>query len=136
HVVRALDGVGIAVRSGKTHAVVGESGAGKSTLASILAGFLSADAGVVNIGDAELTGLSRGRLRELRRRLQFVFQNPFTSLDPRFTVSRIVAEPLRAFRFPGGKPALQDRVRELLQAVSLDVGYLDRLPEQLSGGQR
>jgi peptide/nickel transport system ATP-binding protein len=136
HVVRALDGVSIAVRTGTTHAVVGESGAGKSTLASILAGFVSADAGVVKVGDDDLTGLSRGRLRELRRRLQFVFQNPFTSLDPRFTVSRIVAEPLRAFRYPGGQPAIRLRVRELLQAVSLDDEYLDRLPEQLSGGQR
>ncbi|MGW6195797.1 dipeptide ABC transporter ATP-binding protein [Kribbella sp. NPDC055110] len=132
HVVRALDGVSIAVRTGTTHAVVGESGAGKSTLAGILAGFVAADAGVVKVGDDELTGLSRGGLRELRRRLQFVFQNPFTSLDPRFTVNRIVAEPLRAFRLA----SIQTRVRELLHAVSLDDEYLDRLPEQLSGGQR
>jgi len=136
HVVRALDGVGVTVRTGKTHAVVGESGAGKSTLASILAGFVTPDAGVVKVGDDDLTGLGRAPLRELRRRLQFVFQNPFTSLDPRFTVSRIIAEPLRAFRYPGGKPALRARVRELLQAVSLDDEYLDRLPEQLSSGQR
>jgi peptide/nickel transport system ATP-binding protein len=136
HVVRALDGVGITVRTGATHAVVGESGAGKSTLASVLAGFVAPDAGVVHVGEVELTGLGRTRLRELRRRLQFVFQNPFTSLDPRSTVSRIVAEPLRAFGYPGGKPALRARVRELLEAVSLGEEYLDRLPEQLSGGQR
>ncbi|WP_427891896.1 dipeptide ABC transporter ATP-binding protein [Kribbella sp. GL6] len=134
HVVRALDGVGIAVRTGTTHAVVGESGAGKSTLASVLAGFVAPDAGVVHVGEVELTGLGRGPLRELRRRLQFVFQNPFTSLDPRFAVSRIIAEPLRAFGYP--KRALRARVRELLDAVSLGEEYLDRLPEQLSGGQR
>ncbi|MFD7154059.1 dipeptide ABC transporter ATP-binding protein [Kribbella sp. NPDC059898] len=134
HVVRALDGVSIAVRAGTTHAVVGESGAGKSTLASVLAGFVAPDAGVVHVGEVELTGLGRGPLRELRRRLQFVFQNPFTSLDPRFTVSRIIAEPLRAFGSP--KRALRARVRELLDAVSLGEEYLDRLPGQLSGGQR
>ncbi|MGW6278650.1 dipeptide ABC transporter ATP-binding protein [Kribbella sp. NPDC055071] len=135
-VVRALDGVAITVRSGTTHAVVGESGAGKSTLAGILAGFVTPDRGRVQVGDRELTSLRRGELRELRRRLQFVFQNPFTSLDPRFTVGRIVAEPLRAFGFPGGRTALRARVSELLRAVSLDDGYLDHTPERLSGGQR
>jgi peptide/nickel transport system ATP-binding protein len=135
-VVRALDGVGITVRKGTTHAVVGESGAGKSTLAGILAGFVTPDHGQVYVGDRELAGLRRGELRQLRRRLQFVFQNPFTSLDPRFTVGRIVAEPLRAFGYPGGRTALRARVSELLQAVSLDDSYLDRTPERLSGGQR
>jgi peptide/nickel transport system ATP-binding protein len=135
-VVRALDGVAITVRSGTTHAVVGESGAGKSTLAGILAGFVTPDQGQVYVGDRELTGLRSNELRELRRRLQFVFQNPFTSLDPRLTVGRIVAEPLRAFGYPGGRQALRARVSELLQAVSLEDSYLDRTPERLSGGQR
>jgi peptide/nickel transport system ATP-binding protein len=135
-VVRALDGVGITLRSGTTHAVVGESGAGKSTLAGVLAGFVAPDSGEVYVGDRELTGLGRRELRDVRRQLQFVFQNPFTSLDPRFTVRRIIAEPLRAFGYPGGRAALRTRVGELLHAVSLDDGYLDRTPERLSGGQR
>ncbi|MET7336916.1 ABC transporter ATP-binding protein [Nonomuraea sp. NPDC005650] len=130
--LRALDGADLVVRKGTTHAIVGESGAGKSTLASILARFTPADSGTVHLGDLELTGLRRRRLRELRRDLQFVFQNPFTSLDPRFTVGRIIAEPLRAFGLAAGRA----RVVELLEAVALDESYLDRLPSRLSGGQR
>ncbi|MEU8176161.1 ABC transporter ATP-binding protein [Microbispora hainanensis] len=134
--LRALDDAGLVVREGTTHAIVGESGAGKSTLASILAGFASPDSGTVHLGDRELTGLSRGRLREIRRDLQFVFQNPFTSLDPRFTVSEIVAEPLRAFGLARGGRERTARVTELLKAVALDERHLHRLPGQLSGGQR
>jgi peptide/nickel transport system ATP-binding protein len=134
--VRALDQVGITVRSGTTHAVVGESGAGKSTLAGIIAGFVTPDSGQVYVGERELTGLGRAELRDVRRELQFVFQNPFTSLDPRFTVGRIIAEPLHAFGYPGGRSAVRTRVRELLTNVSLDDSYLERTPERLSGGQR
>ncbi|MEU4227887.1 ABC transporter ATP-binding protein [Nonomuraea sp. NPDC026600] len=130
--LRALDGADLIVRKGTTHAIVGESGAGKSTLAGILVRFTTADSGTVHVGDRELTGLRRGQLREIRRDLQFVFQNPFTSLDPRFTVGKIIAEPLRAFGVATGKA----RVVELLEAVALDESYLHRLPGQLSGGQR
>jgi peptide/nickel transport system ATP-binding protein len=129
--LRALDRAGLVVREGATHAIVGESGAGKSTLAAILAGFVKADAGTVHVGDRELTGLRRKQLREVRRDLQFVFQNPFTSLDPRLTVRQLIAEPLRAFGLPWG-----ERVCELLHEVALDETYLHRLPAQLSGGQR
>ena len=134
--LRALDAADLTVRKGTTHAIVGESGAGKSTLASILVGFTRADAGTVHIGARELTGLGRAQLKELRRDLQFVFQNPFTSLDPRFTVERLVAEPLQAFGLAPGRAARTARVAELLQAVALDGSYLHRLPGQLSGGQR
>ncbi|GAA3300184.1 ABC transporter ATP-binding protein [Dactylosporangium vinaceum] len=134
--VKALDHVDLEVREGTTHAIVGESGAGKSTLASILAGFTAADAGTVHAGERALTGLSRGRLRELRRDLQFVFQNPYTSLDPRFTVARIIAEPLRAFGLATGRAERTARVAALLHAVALDDDYADRRPSQLSGGQR
>lgn len=79
----------------------------------------------------ELTGLNRKQLRETRRDLQFVFQNPFTSLDPRFTVRKLIAEPLKAFGLPYG-----ERVGDLLHEVALNETYLNRLPAQLSGGQR
>nr|BFF26484.1 hypothetical protein GCM10025732_44490 [Glycomyces mayteni] len=131
--LRALDGVDLAVRAGTTHAIVGESGAGKSTLARILVGFDAPDSGTVRLGDRELTGLGHKALREVRRDLQFVFQNPFTSLDPRFTVERIIAEPLRALQIPGDRRA---RVVRLLEAVALDESHLGRLPAELSGGQR
>jgi peptide/nickel transport system ATP-binding protein len=128
----ALEQANLRVRRGSTHAIVGESGAGKSTLAGILAGFLAPDAGTVHVGERQVTGLNRARWREVRRDLQFVFQNPYTSLDPRFTVERLVAEPLRAF----GLPRSRERIAELLGQVALDHTYLNRLPSQLSGGQR
>jgi peptide/nickel transport system ATP-binding protein len=134
--LRALDAADLVVRKGTTHAIVGESGAGKSTLASILVGFASADSGTVHIGDREMTSLRHTQLREIRRDLQYVFQNPYTSLDPRFTVSRIIAEPLHAFGLATGKRGRTARVVELLKAVALDESYLHRLPSQLSGGQR
>ncbi|MDR7161911.1 ABC transporter ATP-binding protein [Arthrobacter sp. BE255] len=133
---QALAGVDLTVRTGTTHAIVGESGAGKSTLAGILAGFAAADGGSVLLGGREITGLNHARLRELRRDLQFVFQNPYTSLDPRYTVGRIIAEPLKSFKVAANRAELTARVSELLRAVSLDDSYLNRLPAQLSGGQR
>jgi peptide/nickel transport system ATP-binding protein len=134
--LRALDSADLVVRKGTTHAIVGESGAGKSTLASILVAFTAADSGTVHLGDRALTGLGRAQLREARRDLQFVFQNPFTSLDPQFTVARLIAEPLRAFGLAKTKPQRTARVLELLKAVGLDENLLHRLPSQLSGGQR
>jgi peptide/nickel transport system ATP-binding protein len=134
--LRALNAAGLVVRKGTTHAIVGESGAGKSTLASILVGFTTADSGTVHVGDRELTGLGRRQLREIRRDLQYVFQNPFTSLDPRFTVGELIAEPLRAFGLTPGKQERAARVAELMVSVALDQSYRRRLPSQLSGGQR
>ncbi|MFJ8818706.1 dipeptide ABC transporter ATP-binding protein [Amycolatopsis thermoflava] len=133
--LRALDSADLVVRRGTTHAIVGESGAGKSTLASILAGFTTAEAGTVHLGERSLTGLRGAGLRAVRRDLQFVFQNPFTSLDPRWTVAKLVAEPLRAFGL-GTRHERTARVVELLKAVALDESHLHRLPGQLSGGQR
>ncbi|AIJ24026.1 dipeptide ABC transporter ATP-binding protein [Amycolatopsis methanolica] len=134
--LRALDAADLVVRKGTTHAIVGESGAGKSTLASILAGFTTAEAGTVHLGERSLTGLRGAELRAVRRDLQFVFQNPFTSLDPRWTVAKLVAEPLRAFGLGGTRRERTGRVVELLTAVALDESHLHRLPGQLSGGQR
>jgi ABC-type glutathione transport system ATPase component len=127
----ALDDVDLTVRRGRTHAIVGESGAGKSTLARILVGLVRPDAGRVHLGDRDLLALSAREWREVRRDLQFVYQNPYSSLDPRFTVRRLVAEPLKAFGVGG-----QDRVNEVLAQVALGPEFLDRRPAQLSGGQR
>ncbi|MFT4042962.1 MAG: ABC transporter ATP-binding protein [Gordonia sp. (in: high G+C Gram-positive bacteria)] len=134
--VHALDNVSLTLRPGTTHAIVGESGAGKSTLARILAGLAAADSGTVHIGERELTTLRGNNVRHTRRNLQFVFQNPFTSLDPRYTVARIIAEPLQAFGLVPGKTARAQLVSELLDAVALDPDLANRLPRQLSGGQR
>ena len=133
--VRAVDDVTLRVEPGRTHAIVGESGAGKSTLARLLAGIGTPDAGHVRVGDAVLADLSRRQRRDVHRDLQFVYQNPWTSLDPLYSVERLVAEPLRSFRL-GSRSAVRDRVVELLDQVALDPSYLRRRPAELSGGQR
>ncbi|WP_110946303.1 dipeptide ABC transporter ATP-binding protein [Streptomyces avicenniae] len=133
--VRAVDDVGFDVGRGRTVAVLGESGSGKSTTARILLGLEHPDAGSVLLDGTELTTLGAAGLRQARRRLQIVQQNPYTSLDPRFTVRRVVAEPLRAHKI--GTPRERDaRVEEMLDAVALPSDLADRRPRELSGGQR
>ncbi|MFE6857690.1 dipeptide ABC transporter ATP-binding protein [Nocardia sp. NPDC057668] len=133
--VRAVDDVSIDVTAGTTHALVGESGAGKSTVARIAVGFAAADSGDIWVEDQRVTGLSRRRFRPVRTRIQFVHQNPYSSLDPRFDVGQIIAEPLAALGLATGADR-KARVRELLDAVALDRKFLDRKPAELSGGQR
>ncbi|MFD6105554.1 dipeptide ABC transporter ATP-binding protein [Nocardia salmonicida] len=134
--VRAVDNVSLAVRAGTTHALVGESGAGKSTVARIAAGFTALDSGQVWFDGARIDGLSRAKLRPIRREVQFVYQNPYSSLDPKFTVEQIIAEPLVALGLLPRGPRRRDRVRELLDEVALSREHLARKPAELSGGQR
>ncbi|MFC6012052.1 dipeptide ABC transporter ATP-binding protein [Nocardia lasii] len=134
--VRAVDKVSLAVRAGTTHALVGESGAGKSTVARIAAGFASADSGEVWFDGARIDGLSRGKLRPIRRGIQFVYQNPYSSLDPKFTVEQIIAEPLVALGLLPRGPRRRERVLELLDEVALSREHLARKATELSGGQR
>ncbi|TCJ95601.1 dipeptide ABC transporter ATP-binding protein [Nocardia alba] len=134
--VRAVDRVSLAVRAGTTHALVGESGAGKSTVARIAAGFTAPDSGQVWFDGARIDGLSRGKLRPIRREIQFVYQNPYSSLDPKFTVAQIIAEPLVALGLLPRGPRRHERVRELLDDVALSREHLARRPAELSGGQR
>ncbi|MFD6399079.1 dipeptide ABC transporter ATP-binding protein [Nocardia sp. NPDC060249] len=134
--VRAVDNVSLAVRAGTTHALVGESGAGKSTVARIAAGFTAPDSGQVWFDGARIDGLSRAKLRPIRREIQFVYQNPYSSLDPKFTVEQIIAEPLVALGLLPRGPRRRARVRELLDEVALSREHLARKPAELSGGQR
>ena len=133
--VRAVDGVSFAVERGRTHALVGESGSGKTTAVRLLLGLEQPDDGDITVGGNPTTGRSRSELREIRRHLQLVYQNPFTSLDPTWRVSRIVREPLDQFRV-GDKAGRAGRVREALLSVGLDDSFLSRRPAHLSGGQR
>jgi peptide/nickel transport system ATP-binding protein len=131
----AVDDVSFAIARGTTHAIVGESGAGKSTVARIVFGFTKPDAGTVTVDGVDLGTLNRAARRASRRQVQFVYQNPYSSLDPRFTVRRLIAEPLQIHRTAAGRPALEQRVRELIDAVALDPRLLRRHPAELSGGQ-
>ncbi|MCX4099202.1 dipeptide ABC transporter ATP-binding protein [Nocardia sp. alder85J] len=133
--VRAVDEVSLGVWAGTTHAIVGESGAGKSTVARLVVGLARPDSGGVWLDGARADGPGR-RPRPLRRQIQLVYQNPYTSLDPRFDVAGIIAEPLRAFGLLPDRVARQRRVAALLDAVALDRAHLRRRPAELSGGQR
>lgn len=135
HQLQALDRVTFDVRRGSTHALVGESGSGKTTLARILLGFEQADSGQVIIDDIDATALSREARRQLRQKIQFVYQNPFASLDPRQTLFDIIEEPLKNFSRLS-KAQRKVRVETVAQRVALPVELLSRTARELSGGQR
>ncbi|PBC44983.1 ABC transporter ATP-binding protein [Rhodococcus sp. ACS1] len=132
----AVDGVTVGVTAGSTHAVVGESGAGKSTLARIAVGLSRPDAGEVLLEGDRIDGLSHRRFRPVRRRIQLVRQNPYSSLDPKLSIEQIITEPLAAFKIRNNRTERRTRVVELLDAVALDSTFLRRKPVELSGGQR
>jgi oligopeptide/dipeptide ABC transporter ATP-binding protein len=133
--LRAVDGVSLAVRRGETLGVVGESGSGKSTLARAVLGLIPADAGAVTVLGRDLGARDRAALQAARRDLQIVFQDPLASLDPRMTIGESVAEPLAVHR-PGVDRAGREReVRAMMQRVGLDPALINRYPHELSGGQ-
>jgi oligopeptide/dipeptide ABC transporter ATP-binding protein len=129
----AVDGVSFAVRPGETLAIVGESGSGKSTVARIVLRLLDANAGTVHLDGDDITRLRGRALRRRRGRMQIVFQDPYSSLDPRMTVQATVAEPLR---IAGRRNEVRTRVAEVLELVGLGRELCDRYPHELSGGQR
>jgi peptide/nickel transport system ATP-binding protein len=133
--VVAVEDISFSVERGSTHALVGESGSGKTTAARLLLGLERPDAGEIVIGDESVRSHSRGQWRSLRRHLQLVYQNPFTSLDPTWRLERILREPLDRFGV-GDKTERRDRVREALGSVGLPESMLSRRPTHLSGGQR
>ena len=132
--VRAVDDVSLTLAPGETLGLVGESGCGKSTLARTVVRLLDPTAGRLEFDGRDVTRVRGRALRNLRRELQIVFQDPFASLNPRMRVGQIVSQPLRVHgRYrPGGEA----RVRELLELVGLDPATVDRFPHEFSGGQR
>lgn len=133
--VKAVDGVSFAVRRGETLGIVGESGCGKSTTARVILRLAEPTAGTALLGGTDIFALGADELRQLRRRLQIIFQDPFASLNPRMTVADIVAEPLRVHGLAAGAER-REQVRALLQTVGLDDAHLGRYPHEFSGGQR
>jgi peptide/nickel transport system ATP-binding protein len=134
-VVRAVDGVSLDIAQGETFAIVGESGCGKSTLARLLLRLIEPSGGEVWYDGEDLAHLPPARMRALRRDLQFIFQDPFSSLNPRMTVGALIEEPLRAHGL-GDAAQRRARVAALLTRVGLTAAHGDRYPHEFSGGQR
>jgi len=133
--LRAVDGVSFSVPRGETFAIVGESGSGKSTTARLVLRLADPTSGSVHVDGQDITRVRGRRLRRLREHLQLVYQNPYASLDPRFTIAQVLTEPLEAFRV-GDRASRARRAAELLDQVALPTSALHRHPAELSGGQR
>jgi oligopeptide/dipeptide ABC transporter ATP-binding protein len=133
--VRAVDGVGFDIAPGQTLGLVGESGSGKTTTGRAILQLQPASGGSVQLLGRELTTMARGEVRRMRRHMQFVLQNPYSSLNPRMTVGRILTEPLLVHRSVP-KEQMADRVAELLGFVGMDPAVVNRYPHAFSGGQR
>jgi len=141
--VRAVDNVSLNIHAGETLGLVGESGSGKSTMGRLILRLIEPTYGSVSFDGHELLKASRGELRQLRRHMQVIFQDPFSSLDPRMRVEELIAEPLVIHTNGGARllagvarSGIRSRVEELLKAVGLDQSALRRYPHEFSGGQR
>jgi oligopeptide transport system ATP-binding protein len=134
-VVRAVDGVSFDIRKGETLGLVGESGCGKSTLGKAILRLTEPTGGKVLYGGKDLAHLSQSAMRDQRRHLQMIFQDPYASLNPRMTVGNIIGEPIRMFGLAKGR-AVDERVQDLMETVGLSRRFIKRYPHEFSGGQR
>ena len=135
-VVHAVTDVDLTIYQGETLALVGESGCGKSTLGRLLLRLIDATSGQVIFEGTDIGKLKGKELREMRKQMQIIFQDPYASLNPRMNVEKIIAEPLVTHKVCGSKEETRARVLELMQEVGIPVEFLHRYPHQFSGGQR
>ena len=133
--IKAVDDISLEIRKGDIFALVGETGSGKSTLGRLLIRLYKPDAGEISFFGADITKLSGKELRDFRKKAQMVFQDPFSSLDPKMTVEKIVSEGLDIHRI-GKRKERRARVREILETVGIDPRDANRYPNEFSGGQR
>lgn len=134
-VVHAVDGVSFTLEKGETLGIVGESGCGKSTLGRCIVGLHEATAGEIRVGEEQVRGLRGSAMKSFRRRVQMIFQDPYSSLNPRHRVGTIIASPLQIHGI-GERGDRHERVAQLLERVGLPRSAADRFPYEFSGGQR
>jgi oligopeptide/dipeptide ABC transporter ATP-binding protein len=133
--IRAVDDVSFQIERGQTLGLVGESGSGKTTIARTLVRLYQPTGGTMLFSGEDLATLKGEELRSVRRRIQMIFQDPYASLNPRFTIGALIAEPMQIYG-TGSREEIQERVQDLLRVVGLRPEYSDRYPHEFSGGQR
>ncbi len=139
--VKAVDGLSFTIREGETFGLVGESGSGKTTLGRCIVRGIEPTAGEIwfrlpDGGEVDIAALDKKELRDVRKHFHMIFQDPYSSLDPRMSVLDIISEPIRNNKILSNSRDIQDRVRELMDKVGLDIQHLNRYPHAFSGGQR
>ena len=134
--LHAVDGVNFKLEEGKTLGIVGESGCGKSTTGRVILKLIEPTAGKIIFDGQDITNYSRGKMRPLRTQMQMIFQDPFSSLDPRQTVSQLIAEPIIEHKLIKGKAAIEQRTLELMETVGLAPRLMNTYPHELDGGRR
>lgn len=134
--LHAVDGVSFNIEEGKTLGIVGESGCGKSTTGRTILKLIEPTAGRIIFDGQDITKLSRRKMRPLRQEMQMIFQDPFSSLDPRQTVMQLISEPIIEHKLLHGKSAIEKRTRELMETVGLAERYVNVYPHELDGGRR
>ncbi len=135
-VIHAVSEVSLTIYEGETMALVGESGCGKSTLGRLLLRMIEPTSGSLQFDGKEISGLSQNEMRAYSQKMQFIFQDPYASLDPRMTVYEIIAEPLVTHKVFATKEELRAKVIELMKTVGIRPEFINRYPHQFSGGQR
>ena len=133
--VRAVDGVTFSIERGQTMGLVGESGSGKTTIGRTIVRLYKPTSGQILFDNRDLATLEGESMRQIRQRVQMIFQDPFASLNPRFTIGSLIAEPMHIYHV-GSNSEIRERTEELLRVVGLRSEYIDRYPHEFSGGQR